>query len=223
MQAVLSRSDQGRIARGRDYAAAGHVVDLKFLPGAIHGRVAGSQNDPFLTSIILPYRSKEQLAEVSELLASAPSGLSRARRGIISDDILNLLLWADAHDARFGCDCPDPVTACKHIVAVAECVAAKMDSDPSIIFTLRGLTLDGVEKDVVERSEEVARGMVESPAGDFWAGGPLPDLPQPKKESTLSTSDLTLLHKAMRHVSYTSIDELRAVSDVEDMFDHLTR
>ena len=38
----------------------------------------------------------------------------------------------------------------------------------------------------------------------------------------LDDSDTDLLHQAMRQVSYTSIEQLRAVSDIEDLYDHLT-
>ncbi|WP_151549085.1 MULTISPECIES: SWIM zinc finger family protein [Corynebacterium] len=56
----------------------------------------------------------------------------------------------------------------------------------------------------------------------FWQGGQLPPLPDPKVEPALDDSDLSLLHIAMRSVSYTSIDELRAITDIEDMYYFLT-
>ncbi|WKD60956.1 hypothetical protein CCICO_04595 [Corynebacterium ciconiae DSM 44920] len=56
----------------------------------------------------------------------------------------------------------------------------------------------------------------------FWEGETLPGLPNPKVEPALDDSDLSLLHVAMRSVSYTSIDELRAITDIEDMYYFLT-
>ncbi|MBV7301184.1 hypothetical protein [Corynebacterium sp. TAE3-ERU2] len=56
----------------------------------------------------------------------------------------------------------------------------------------------------------------------FWQGGELPSLPDPQVEPALDDSDLSLLHIAMRSVSYTSIDELRAITDIEDMYYFLT-
>ena len=45
-------ADRGRITRGRQYAEGGHVVGLEVRNGAIHGRVAGSQNEPFAVLIL---------------------------------------------------------------------------------------------------------------------------------------------------------------------------
>ena len=56
----------------------------------------------------------------------------------------------------------------------------------------------------------------------FWNGGPLPEIPQLKTQSALADSDEELLHKAMRTISYTSVDELCAVSDIEDLYYNLT-
>ena len=39
----------------------------------------------------------------------------------------------------------------------------------------------------------------------------------------IEDSDLDLLHKAMQTISFTNIDQLRAVSDLEDLYDELTR
>ena len=54
--AAVSRSDQGRVNRGRQYHQADHVIDLDIRNGSVHGHVAGSQNDPFTVTIALPYR-----------------------------------------------------------------------------------------------------------------------------------------------------------------------
>ena len=51
----------------------------------------------------------------------------------------------------------------------------------------------------------------------------MPQLPNPKIASALDDSDLDALHKAMRSISYTAIDELRAVADIEEMYDFLTQ
>ncbi len=222
IDAVGRLTDQGRITRGRQYATGGHVVALTVANGRVHGRVAGSQNEPFTVTIQFPYRSTDDVAEVTGQLARTTNGLRQARKGDISDDLLDILIAEDASDLRFHCDCPDPSAVCKHAVAVAEKLAGKMDADPSILFQLRGFDLVRLEQAVTEQAKAVGRES-EDDAELFWTGRDLPDLPDPKVSPALNDSDLDLLHKAMRTVSYTNVDQLRAVSDIEDIYDHLTR
>lgn len=216
-------ADQGRITRGREYARAGNVVDVSTHVGAVHSRVAGSQNEPFTVSIVLPYRTNDQIGEVAAILARTTNGLSRARKGLIDDRVLDILLGEEPDDLRFQCDCPDSQLICKHLIATADRYAARLDADPGLVFQLRGLSFTGIEQAVMDQAGAVSREAATSGAEGFWTGRELPDLPDPKVAPALEDSDLDLLHKAMRSVSYTNIDQLRAVSDIEDLFDHLTR
>lgn len=222
LDAVSRLTDQGRISRGRQYADSGHVVGLTVANGRVHGRVAGSQNEPFTVTVQLPYRSTDDVAKVTGQLARTTNGLKRARSGDVDDALLDILLAEDPSDIRFQCDCPDPSVVCKHIVAVVEKLATKLDADPSLLFQLRGLDLAGLERAVTEQARIVGR-EAENDAELFWNGRELPDLPDPKIAPALDDSDLDLLHKAMRSVSYTNVDQLRAVSDIEDIYDYLTR
>lgn len=221
--AATTRTDQGRVTRGRQYAQAGNVVDLSVRNGAAHGRVAGSQNEPFTVSVILPYRTADEIGEISEILARTTNGMSRARLGRIDDRVLDLIFGEAPDDIRFGCDCPDPQLICKHTIAVVDRLAAKIDADPSLAFQLRGLTLDSLESAVLDQAQIVSAESTEDGSDKFWSGRELPDLPRPKLAPAVEDSDLDILHKAMRSISFTNIDQLRAVSDIEDLYDHLTR
>lgn len=221
--AAVSRSDQGRVNRGRQYHQAGNVIDLDIRNGSVHGHVAGSQNDPFTVTIALPYRSADDLDQVAQELARTTNGMSRARRGQLSDSVLDTLLAADADDFRFICNCPDYVTVCKHVIAVADRLAEMLDADPPAVFRLRGMDLGRLEHAVMGQAQEVAKESQDEDSDLFWEGRPLPDLPDPQVAPALDDSDLDLLHKAMRMVSFTNVDQLRAVSDIEDLYDYLTR
>lgn len=221
-EAVAELTDHGRISRGRQYAMSGHVLSLEVANGRVDGRVAGSQNEPFSVTVTLPYRSTDDVAEVSERLARTTNGLRLARQGSLDDGMLDILLAEQADDIRFHCDCPDPSVVCKHAVAVVEKLISRLDTDPLLIFQLRGLDLLRLEQLVAEQARVLNRES-EGDAELFWQGRDLPDLPDPPRSPALDDSDLDLLHKAMRAVSYTSIDQLRAVSDIEDIYDHLTR
>lgn len=229
LQFIYKDADSGRISRGRQYAAGGHVVGLDVRNSAVHGRVAGSQNEPFAVLIQLPFRSNDDIAKISADFARTPNSMAQAREGVLSPETLNLLFAEDAEDLRFSCTCPDSSTVCKHVIAVGERLAARIDADPSVVFSMRGLDLGRLEQTVMEQAKTVAKdsyqnsGLSESERNAlFWEGRKFPDLPQPKVAPALDDSDPELLRKAMRAVSHTNIDLLRAVSDVEDLYHHLT-
>ncbi|QGU04316.1 SWIM zinc finger family protein [Corynebacterium comes] len=219
---ATSRADRGRLTRGRQYAEAGHVISLEIRNGRAHAQVAGSQNEPFSVTVQLPYRSTDDLAVVSAELARTPNGMRQARRGEMSEKLLHVLLTDDVHDVRLICDCPDPAPVCKHEVAVLEKLAAKIDADPMALFSFRGLDLSALEHAVMAQARDASREAEIDPEL-FWTGRTLPDLPSPRVSPALDDSDLDLLHKAMRAISYTNVDQLRAVSDIEDLYDHLCR
>lgn len=226
---VNEQTDSGRISRGRQYAAEGHVVGLDVRNGAVHGKVAGSQNEPFAVLIQVPYRNNEDIARLSEMFARTPNSVAKAREGMLADDALDILVAEFADDLRFSCTCPDPEYVCKHVVAVADRLAARMDADPSVIFALRGLDFARLEQSVMEQAKSASEDSYSGADLDpeerhalFWAGRELPLLPEPKTAPAIDDSDSDLLRKAMRSVSHTNIDVLRAVSDVDDLYYYLT-
>lgn len=264
MKFVTTTTDSGRLARGRKYARAGHVVDLDLRVGAVHGQVAGSQNQPFSVLIQLPYRDKDDIEKVTGMLARTANSIRRAIRGDVEPEVLDILLAPSADDVKMSCDCPDYGHVCKHVVAVADRLAARIDADPLQLFTLRGLNIHALETMVMESAQKVARESAAELSDDlgdedttqmpgtstsdgsadgsnkaegtstaaskaravsnelFWNGRSLPDVPEPKVAPAIDDSDPELLRKAMRAVSHTNVDLLRAVSDVEDLYHFLT-
>ncbi|MCQ9333196.1 SWIM zinc finger family protein [Corynebacterium phoceense] len=223
--------DAGRLARGRDYAHAGNVVGLDVRNGAIHGRVAGSQNEPFAVLIQLPYRSNDDVGQVSEIMARTPNAIRDARDGLLPVRVLDILLGEDPDDVRFSCSCPDHAPFCKHIVAVVDRLAARMDADPSVVFAMRGLSFATLEQSMVAQAQEASRDAY-SPNSSldsaernqlFWNGRGLPDIPEPKIAPALEDSDMDLLRKALRSVTHTNLELLRAVSDIEELYDFLVQ
>lgn len=254
MKLVTNMTDSGRLARGRQYARSGHVVDLDIRDGAVHGQVAGSQNQPFAVLMQLPYRDKEDIEKLTGLLARSAGSISSAIRGELTGEALDLLLAPTGEDIRFDCTCPDHGHVCKHIVAVADRLSMRIDADPLQLFALRGINILSLQTMVMEAADKVAQESAgESPddkAGApsatmpegsdslvsdsadavakaqsnelYWNGRALPDMPRPKVAPALDDSDPDLLRKAMRAVSHTNVDLLRAVSDVEDLYHFMT-
>lgn len=216
-------TDSGRLRRGREYAQDGHVLNPTFKQGVISADVAGSQNLPFQVSMSFAYRSADDLAKITAILAADPNGMTKARAGQLGAEIVRLLLADSPDEVRFRCNCPDHSSCCKHAVALAEVAASLIDGDAGLAFSLRGINLLQLEQAVVQQAKHESQAKATLSQESFWRGGELPDLPRPKKAPALDDSDLVLLNKAMRLVSYTSIDELKAVADIEDMYDFLTQ
>ena len=141
----------------------------------------------------------------------------------MDEEVLEILLCKAPQEVTFHCDCPDGAEVCKHAVAVAQRTAELVDKDPSVIFTMRGLRLEELENRKRNQADDLARENAEPGSEYFWPGRELPELPRPKVAPMIEDSDIDLLHRAMQTVSFTNIDQLRAVADIEDLYDELTR
>ena len=246
---AFTQSDNGRMSRGRGYYQGGHVMNLEFVPGSITAKVIGSQPQPFSVAIMFPPRTDPQLARLPDLISQLDGGIQAVRSGQFSPDMLKILFGGHPYKARYYCDCPDKAKVCKHIVATMMAAADRVAADPGLVFQLRGLNLADMRLPKQSTKPAGSAGSVpatpetsasagsagaakkaEAPSPEaiaaatdrFWNGGPLPEIPQLKTQSALADSDEELLHKAMRTISYTSVDELCAVSDIEDLYYNLT-
>ena len=243
---AFAQADSGRLSRGRGYYQGGHVMNLEFVPGSITAKVIGSQPQPFSVAIMFPPRTDPQLARLPDLISQLDGGIQAVRSGQFSPDMLKILFGGHPYKARYYCDCPDKAKVCKHIVATMMAAADRVATDPGLVFQLRGLNLadmrlpkqstksagsagsvpptpkTSASAGSAKRAEAPSPEAIAAATDRFWNGGPLPEIPQLKTQSALADSDEQLLHKAMRTISYTSMDELCAVSDIEDLYYNLT-
>lgn len=220
--AAVRQTDVARAKRGRTYADGGHVLGLTAVTNGMHADVVGSQNEPFRTTLVLPHRSREDIETAIGSLVREAGSLERLRAGELNDDVLDILLCSSPDEVRFYCDCPDNAQVCKHAVALAQCAAELIDDDPSLILSMRGITLNALEDRKRRESHNMALENSAPGSPYFWDGHDLPDLPHPKIAPMIEDSDIHLLHRAMQSVSFTNIDQLRAVADIEDLYDDLT-
>lgn len=215
-------ADEGRISRGKAYTRNGNVVGFDIQRDRIIGSVAGSQLEPFHVEVIFPHRDSSDLGAVTSALLGAPGRLDAARNGRLTPDMVTTLLADVPSDVRLSCDCPDRTLCCKHAVAVLEVFAEKVATKPAMLFELRGLNFSQLEQSMQEEARKRSESAETSEVG-FWDGGKLPPLPTPKLAPAIDDADADFLHKAMRTVSYTAADELRAITDLEDLYDQLVR
>lgn len=132
-----------RLPRGATYVRNGSVVDLVIHPKKIEAIVAGS--DPYTVKIeITALDSKRWKAIRSECSESIDSLLDLLS-GKLSDGVMQRLtdqktgLFPAPREIKMSCSCPDYSSCCKHLAAVMYGVGARLDSQPELLFLLRGV------------------------------------------------------------------------------------
>lgn len=138
------RSADGRLARGRTYARAGHVGEITVTPGRVAARVQGSRRAPYRTSMDIPVLSERDW----ELLLDAAAGqaghiaalLDRDMPAELAEDAARagVRLLPRQSELTPSCSCPDWGYPCKHAAAVYYQVARLLDEDPFVLLLLRG-------------------------------------------------------------------------------------
>ncbi|HEY3365054.1 MAG TPA: SWIM zinc finger family protein [Symbiobacteriaceae bacterium] len=174
---------ESRLERGRTYALAGKVLDLRVGPGVVEARVQGSRPRPYRVQIhVEPLESKDWRRVVTAL-AKRPDLAAALRAGEMPPDVEYLFSAARAplfpeDDESLGgaCSCPDQAFPCKHMAAVGYRFAAELDADPQLLIDLRGLDRNLLLQDLHMRL--ASRGDVEYPVAGvadpdrFWTAGP---------------------------------------------------
>ncbi|MFP7366116.1 2-oxo acid dehydrogenase [Corynebacterium callunae] len=216
---TLKNTDNGRQIRGEEYYRNGNVTSINVLEGRIECSVAGSQNEPFIVTLTFPYRSSAKLREAYASIADTTNGLRLVRDGHLTSSMLDHLVGNPEESIYYDCTCPDRSLVCKHAVASAYYVAEKMTANPALVLDMRGQGMAGLEALIRTYHTKVEEEPEDNQS--FWEGKELPDLPDPKIAPAIDDSDINYLHKALRLVSYTSLEQLRAVSDIEDMYEIL--
>lgn len=235
---IQSEVDSGRYNRGIQYYRDDNVNALDIKEGRINAQVWGSQPVPFSVSVTFPMRGDDHREAIREYLRTYPSALRKAREGLLTEELAELVFKDKHENLRLSCDCPDWVPVCKHIVAVVLKAADLFAYNPQALFELRGVKLgmlevvEGAAGGEQEQGDAAAQGAAGAgKAGEkaarcsqeeFWQGKNLPGLPNPKTAPALDESDPQLLQKAMSLTSYATVETLRAVSEIEDLYYELT-
>ncbi|MBF6168166.1 SWIM zinc finger family protein [Streptomyces gardneri] len=208
VEAVERMAEPGRLARGRNYARSGQVVNYRIEPGAVTAEVQGSQPRPFTAVFTVRPLREDELELLIETIRSAPGMLAEIASGALPTGLGPLLLPSTAADLDFSCTCPDPGWPCKHVAAVCYLLAERLDERPREILTLRGLDLDtligGIER-------EPRSPVSDDPYGEHAA---LPDLPAVEFRPAPEDLDPVLLRKALR---MTSADETVAATGLREL------
>ncbi|MFF2618581.1 SWIM zinc finger family protein [Kitasatospora sp. NPDC058046] len=139
-----SRSATGRLARGRTYARSGNVGEITVTPGRATARIQGSRPTPYRTSMSIPTLTPSAWDALLDAVAAQAGHiaalLDRDMPTALADDAAQAgaRLLPSPREMQADCSCPDWGDPCKHAAALYYQVARLLDTDPFVLFLLRG-------------------------------------------------------------------------------------
>lgn len=172
-----------RASRGRAYERAGRVTDLRPVAGGLSGRVQGSRATPYAVEIGVPVLDEAEWDTVCSAVVEQVRHGARLLAGQVPVGLVEELqakgvrLFPHPAELEFSCGCDDPVSQCKHVAAVIESFARRLDDDPFLLLRLRGRGRERLLADLAAarravRREDEGEPLSELPA-EGWATAPV--------------------------------------------------
>ena len=134
---------ENRLPRGRTYVRNGSVCHLAVTQGKIEAKVSGSALYSIAVSV-KPLPATKWTA-IKKRCGGQIGSLLELLQGKLSDHVMEVVtdqkdgLFPLPGEISFKCSCPDWAYMCKHVAAVLYGVGARLDSQPELLFTLRGV------------------------------------------------------------------------------------
>ncbi|MCH7747637.1 MAG: SWIM zinc finger family protein [Acidobacteria bacterium] len=132
-----------RLPRGRTYVRNGSVLDLQIEHGRVRALVSGSS----LYDVEIEIRplARKRWKVIKSQCAGKIDSMVELLQGSISRGVMEVVtrkgegLFPAPQEISLRCSCPDWATMCKHVAAVLYGVGARLDHEPEMLFTLRGV------------------------------------------------------------------------------------
>ena len=154
---------RNRIGRGRSYVRCGAVLDLQVHAGEIKALVHGSRAKPYSINIKIKKLNKNTWQQVVAECAGKLESLEELLTGKFPKALEETFiqrngLFPSPKEIEFDCSCPDWASMCKHVAATLYGVGARLDEDPTLFFTLRGVdTGDLIKRTVTSKAEDLLK------------------------------------------------------------------
>jgi len=132
-----------RLPRGRTYVRHGAVVDLQIRRGEVRALVRGSEM--YESAIDIAPCKPVVWKRVRRRASSGVGSLIELLEGRLSESVMSEIvaekggLLPDLRQVTLDCSCPDWARLCKHLAAVLYGIGARLDQEPELLFTLRGV------------------------------------------------------------------------------------
>ncbi len=134
---------QNRLPRGRTYVCNGSVIDLGISHGKVEALVSGSEI--YKVKIDIAVAAPSRWKAICADCAGSVGSLVELLQGKLSKNVMVRVcreadgLFPAPREIEMSCSCPDWAGMCKHVAAALYGVGARLDSDPDLLFVLRGV------------------------------------------------------------------------------------
>jgi uncharacterized Zn finger protein len=139
-----SHSDYAnRLPRGRSYVKNGAVIDLQIGQGKVTAVVVGS--DVYTVTISITKLGAPRWRAIAAACTGQIGSLVELLQGKLSSAVMEVIthrssgLFPTPRQITLDCTCPDSAWMCKHVAAALYGVGARLDDQPELLFTLRGV------------------------------------------------------------------------------------
>ena len=132
-----------RLPRGRTYVRNGSVCHLNIDKGKVEAIVSGSEL--YRVRVDITPLGQKKWHRLKQQCTGRIGSLIELLQGNLSGEIMNTVtdrkhgLFPLPGEITYTCSCPDWADMCKHISAVMYGIGARLDSQPEILFLLRGV------------------------------------------------------------------------------------
>ena len=189
---------ENRLPRGRTYVTNGSVIDLQLARGKVRALVSGSEiyEVEIDVAVAEPVRWKAICTDC----AGSVGSIVELLQGKLSKHVMERVcrpddgLFPAPKEIKMSCSCPDWVGMCKHVAATLYGVGARLDHDPDLLFTLRGvdrseLVSAGADLSITETAANSDRVLADADMAALFGVTieTAPPLPQAKKPVTKKT------------------------------------
>ena len=134
---------ENRLPRGRTYVRNGSVIDLQIARGRVEALVSGSEI--YRVKIDIAVAAPARWTAICRDCAGSVGSLVELLQGKLSKNVMERVcreadgLFPAPSEIKMSCSCPDWADMCKHVAATLYGVGARLDSDPDLLFALRGV------------------------------------------------------------------------------------
>jgi len=145
-----------RIGRGRSYVRHGAVLDLRITEGTVTALVQGSTSKPYKVTIKIKPIAAPQWSAMKKKCEGQLRSLQDLVMGKFSKELSEIFLaegsglFPAPKEISLDCDCPDWASMCKHVAAALYGIGVRLDEDPLLFFTLRGVRTDDLLTEAIQ-------------------------------------------------------------------------
>jgi len=165
LEALENFTDSGRLQRGRAYASDNRIKQWSIKKGLVQAKVRGNKNPYFgvyeepmyKTNVQMTHLTAAQWKKVIARLTERASFIAKLLVDEIPENIEDVFAEFDTHllpnnykDFKVSCSCPDYAVPCKHIAGVCYRLATVLDTNPLLLFEMRGLAPEKLQQELIK-------------------------------------------------------------------------